>query len=71
MQVRSPDTADADIIVIQNPFNFLMRDADIEAMSDGVDDPEVAGQLQNITNAFHRNCNPRSLLHVLALTLPL
>ena len=32
-----------DIITIQNPFNFLTRDSDVESMSDGWDDGTAYG----------------------------
>ena len=32
-----------DIVTIQNPFEHLVRDSDIEGMTDGWDDPKAYG----------------------------
>ena len=39
---RSP-LADVDIVTLQNPFNFLKRDSDIEGLSDGFDERTAYG----------------------------
>lgn len=36
--------SDVDIITLQNPFNFLQRDCDVEGMSDGWDNATAYGQ---------------------------
>jgi len=35
--------SDVDVIWLANPFNFLVRDSDVEGMSDGWDDPTTFG----------------------------
>lgn len=35
--------SDTDIVTLQNPFNFLYRDEDIESLSDGFDAPTAYG----------------------------
>jgi len=35
--------SDVDIVVLQNPFNFLYRDEDVESLSDGFDAPTAYG----------------------------
>lgn len=40
-----PAAADVDVIVLQNPFDFLVRDSDIEGMSDGWDNGTAYGEL--------------------------
>lgn len=35
--------SDVDIVTISNPFNHLVRDSDVEGMSDGWDDPKAYG----------------------------
>jgi len=37
---------DVDVAVLQNPFNFLYRDSDIEVMSDGFDDDTAYGKME-------------------------
>lgn len=39
--------SDVDIIYLQNPFDHLFRDSDIEAMSDGWNNHTAYGQLLN------------------------
>jgi hypothetical protein len=34
---------DVDIVTLQNPFNFLARDSDIEGLSDGFDERTAYG----------------------------
>lgn len=36
--------SDVDIVTLQNPFNHLYRDSDIEAMSDGWDNATAYGE---------------------------
>lgn len=36
--------SDVDIVTIQNPFGYLHRDSDIEAMSDGWDNATAYGK---------------------------
>ena len=35
--------SDVDIVTLQNPFNFLARDSDVEGLSDGFDDRTAYG----------------------------
>lgn len=42
----SPFLLDTDIAVVRNPLDYLHRDADVEAMSDGADDSRAYGDLQ-------------------------
>ena len=37
--------SDVDIITLQNPFKFLVRDCDVESMSDGWDNATAYGEL--------------------------
>ena len=37
--------SDVDIVTLQNPFKFLVRDSDVEAMSDGWDNATAYGEL--------------------------
>ena len=37
--------SDVDIVTLQNPFPFLMRDSDVEGMSDGFDNGTAYGTL--------------------------
>lgn len=37
--------SDVDIITLQNPFEFLARDCDVEGMSDGWDNATAYGEL--------------------------
>ena len=39
-----PTVADVDVIFLQNPFDFLARDSDIEGMSDGWDNGTAYGK---------------------------
>lgn len=34
---------DVDIVTLQNPFNFLVRDSDVEGLSDGFDERTAYG----------------------------
>jgi Nucleotide-diphospho-sugar transferase len=34
-----------DIVTLQNPFNFLERDSDVEGMSDGFDNGTAYGEM--------------------------
>jgi hypothetical protein len=34
---------DVDIVTLQNPFNFLTRDSDVEGLSDGFDERTAYG----------------------------
>jgi len=46
---------DVDIVTLQNPFNFLSRDSDIEGLSDGFDERTAYGALHArdfVTNAL-------------------
>lgn len=36
--------SDVDIVTLQNPFNFLHRDCDVEGMSDGWDNGTAYGE---------------------------
>lgn len=38
--------SDVDIVTLQNPFNFLSRDADVEGLSDGFDERTAYGAAQ-------------------------
>lgn len=38
--------SDVDIITLQNPFQFLHRDCDVEGMSDGWDNATAYGKLE-------------------------
>ena len=38
-----PCDADVDIVTLQNPFNFLVRDSDVEGLSDGFDERTAYG----------------------------
>eukprot|EP00898_Chlorokybus_atmophyticus_P001142 jgi/Chlat1/2028/Chrsp159S02324 len=40
--------SDVDIVTLQNPFNFLYRDADIEGLSDGFDERTAYGFVDGI-----------------------
>jgi arabinosyltransferase len=35
--------SDVDIVTIQNPFDHLVRDSDVEGMTDGWDNPKAYG----------------------------
>jgi hypothetical protein len=37
--------SDTDVITLQNPFRFLVRDCDVEGMSDGYDAPTAQGRV--------------------------
>ena len=41
-----PCDADVDIVTLQNPFNFLARDSDVEGLSDGFDERTAYGASQ-------------------------
>lgn len=36
-----------DIVTLQNPFNFLQRDSDVEGMSDGFDNGTAYGAVDS------------------------
>ena len=36
-----------DIVTLQNPFNFLVRDSDVEGLSDGFDERTAYGALHD------------------------
>lgn len=40
--------SDVDIVVVQNPFDHLWRDHDLEGMSDGFDDPTAYGRISGL-----------------------
>ena len=42
-QLMLPFGADVDIVTLQNPFNFLVRDSDVEGLSDGFDERTAYG----------------------------
>lgn len=35
--------SDVDIVTIRNPFDYVVRDSDVEGMTDGWDDPKAYG----------------------------
>ncbi|GFH15326.1 glycosyltransferase, partial [Haematococcus lacustris] len=38
--------SDVDISILQNPFDFLYRDSDVEGMTDGFDEPTAYGSIE-------------------------
>lgn len=40
--------SDVDIVTLQNPFNFLHRDCDVEGMSDGWDNGTAYGETSGL-----------------------
>ena len=46
--------SDVDIVVLQNPFKFLMRDSDVEGMSDGFDNGTAYGESAGLLSIPHQ-----------------
>lgn len=40
--------SDVDIVIIQDPLQYLYRDHDVEGMSDGFDDPTAYGEIYGV-----------------------
>ena len=43
--------SDVDVLVVQNPFDHLKRDSDVEGMSDGFDDLTAYGGTYGVRGA--------------------
>ena len=43
--------SDVDIVTLQNPFDHLYRDSDVEGMTDGFDDQTAYGEIDGIDDA--------------------
>lgn len=43
-----------DIITVQNPFDFLVRDSDVEGMSDGYDASTAYGEIYGVRRVTGR-----------------
>ena len=53
--------SDVDIVTLQNPFPFLMRDSDVEGMSDGFDNGTAYGACRGLCagTPWPQALNPR------------
>ncbi len=49
--------SDVDIVTLQNPFDHLYRDSDVEAMSDGWSNDTAYGKQHALTSPTHRFAN--------------
>ena len=45
---RSVLLSDVDIAILQNPFDFLYRDSDVEGMTDGFDEHMAYGMIDGV-----------------------
>ncbi len=49
--------SDVDIVTLQNPFDHLYRDSDVEAMSDGWNNDTAYGNQRALTSPMHMFAN--------------
>lgn len=53
--------SDVDIVTLQNPFNYLVRDSDVESMSDGWDNATAYGTA--LSASFPTSLSSQKLSH--------